>query len=221
MNRRAEAIKESLRRWDADQIDLTEETARYQPQDVRMLSDTDKALWAPRPIRRMEQFELRSFQGLYWVMSVVTCAGLIAALLFAMASLRDTPAGTPLIQLGGLMISFQEAAVIFLFAIGFTTLLLHRNLVKKIIGFNIMNSAIGLFLFSMGAGGSLRPPLAESVAPQMGRSGPLPGGLALASLAVSVLVTALMLTLTLRLYRKYHTLNIDEICMHAQSERKV
>ena len=39
-----------------------------------------------------------------------------------------------------------EAAAIILFGIGFTTLLLNRNLIRKIIGFSFMDSAIFLFL---------------------------------------------------------------------------
>ena len=42
----------------------------------------------------------------------------------------------------------DEAAAIILFSIGFTTLLLNRNLIKKIIGFSMMDNAIYLFLAS-------------------------------------------------------------------------
>ena len=44
---------------------------------------------------------------------------------------------------------FSVAAVI-LFSVGFTTLMLHRNMIKKIIGFNIMDTAVYLFLASKG-----------------------------------------------------------------------
>ena len=40
---------------------------------------------------------------------------------------------------------------------------------------------------------------------------PIPAGLVLTGIVVSVSVTALMLSLTVRLYRRYHTLDIDEI----------
>ena len=35
---------------------------------------------------------------------------------------------------------------------------------------------------------------------------------------VSVSVSALMLALTIRLYKRYHTMNLDEILMHIQKE---
>ena len=40
---------------------------------------------------------------------------------------------------------------------------------------------------------------------------PLPASLVLTGIVVSVSVTAIMLSLTVRLYRRYHTLNLDEI----------
>lgn len=45
-----------------------------------------------------------------------------------------------------LLLSIEETASIILFGIGFTILLLHRNLVKKIMGMNIMDTATYLFL---------------------------------------------------------------------------
>ena len=49
-----------------------------------------------------------------------------------------------------LLNNYEEAAAIVLFGIGFTMLLLHRNLIKKLIGMNIMDTGIFLFLASMG-----------------------------------------------------------------------
>ena len=47
---------------------------------------------------------------------------------------------------------------------------------------------------------------------------PVPSGLVLTGIVVSVSVSALMLALTIRLYKRYHTLNLDEILMHIQKE---
>ena len=41
-------------------------------------------------------------------------------------------------------------AAVVLFAVGFVTLLLHRNLMKKIIGLNIMDTAAYLLLTALG-----------------------------------------------------------------------
>ncbi|MBP3876840.1 MAG: NADH-quinone oxidoreductase subunit K, partial [Lachnospiraceae bacterium] len=40
---------------------------------------------------------------------------------------------------------------------------------------------------------------------------PVPAGLVLTGIVVSVSVTAIMLALTVRLYKRYHTLNLDDI----------
>ena len=45
---------------------------------------------------------------------------------------------------------------------------------------------------------------------------PLPAGLVLTGIVVSVSVTAIMLALTVRLYRRYHTLDIDRIALLAR-----
>ena len=45
-----------------------------------------------------------------------------------------------------LVLNIEETVSIILFGIGFTILLLHRNLVKKIMGMNIMDTATYLFL---------------------------------------------------------------------------
>lgn len=47
-----------------------------------------------------------------------------------------------------IMNHYYEIAAIILFGIGFMTLLLHSNLIKKVVGLNIMDTAIYLFLAS-------------------------------------------------------------------------
>ena len=47
---------------------------------------------------------------------------------------------------------------------------------------------------------------------------PIPAGLVLTGIVVSVSVTAVMLALTVRLYRRYHTLDIDEITQLCRME---
>ena len=116
--------------------------------------------------------------------------------------------------------NYEEIVAMLLFGIGFTTLMFHRNLVKKIIGLNIMDTAVYLFLASMGyiEGGMapIVPP--EGAADASLCVNPIPAGLVLTGIVVSVSVTAVSLALTVRLYKRYHTLNIDEIYMFAQKE---
>lgn len=103
-------------------------------------------------------------------------------------------------------------AAVVLFAVGFVTLLLHRNLMKKIIGLNIMDTAAYLLLTALGfIEGRLSPiVLGENTDPLL-YVNPLPAGLVLTGIVVSVSVTAVLLALTVRLYKRYHTLDLDVI----------
>ena len=113
----------------------------------------------------------------------------------------------------------EEIVAVLLFAIGFTTLLLQRNLIKKIIGFNIMDTAIYLLLTSVGyIEGRTAPILTDGITSAQYYINPIPAGLVLTGIVVSVSVTALMLSLTVRLDRRYHTLDIDRITLMMKGE---
>ena len=112
-----------------------------------------------------------------------------------------------------------EIAAIILFGIGFTSLMLQKNMIKKIIGFGMMDSAIYLFLAAKGfIEGRKAPIVVNGVTKMSAYINPIPSGLVLTGLVVSVSVTSLMLALTVRLYRRYHTLDIDEITVLARKE---
>ncbi len=122
-------------------------------------------------------------------------------------------------MLDNLLINYEEAAAIILFGIGFTTLLLQRNMIKKIIGFGMMDSAIYLFLAAKGyIDGRKAPIVVNGVTEMEAYINPVPSGLVLTGIVVSVSVTALMLALTVRLYRRYHSLDIDEITALSRKE---
>ncbi len=116
--------------------------------------------------------------------------------------------------------NYEEIAAMILFGIGFTTLLLDRNLIKKIIGFSMMDSAIYLFLAAKGSiQGRTAPIVVNGVTSMEAYINPIPAGLVLTGIVVSVSVTAVMLSLTVRLYRRYHTLDIDEITAISRHEQ--
>lgn len=118
-----------------------------------------------------------------------------------------------------LAVNMEETVSMILFGIGFTTLLLHKNLIKKIIGLNIMDTAVYLFLAAKGyIFGRQVPILADEVMDASAYTNPIPDGLVLTGIVVSVSVTALMLSLTIRLYRRYGSLDIDEIVFRWRKE---
>ncbi|MGN0424169.1 MAG: sodium:proton antiporter [Acetatifactor sp.] len=115
--------------------------------------------------------------------------------------------------------NYPEAVAMILFGIGFSNLLLQKNLIKKIIGLNIMDTATYLFLALKGYIFQRKAPVVVDGITQVERYvNPIPSGLVLTGIVVSVSVTALMLSLTIRLYRRYHTLDLDEITTRIRKE---
>ena len=115
--------------------------------------------------------------------------------------------------------NIYSVVAVILFSVGFTTLMLHRNMIKKIIGFNIMDTAVYLFLASKGyIEGRKAPIIVNNVMSTDAYINPIPAGLVLTGIVVSVSVTALMLSITIRLYERYHTLDIDEISLRSKKD---
>ena len=111
--------------------------------------------------------------------------------------------------------NLPEYAAMILSGIGLSNLMLAKNLVKKLIGLNIMDTSVYLFLAAKGY-------VENSVAPIVSASdlghiehtlytNPVPAGLVLTGIVVSVSVTAVLLSLIVRLNEEFHTLDIDEI----------
>ena len=106
-----------------------------------------------------------------------------------------------------------------LFVIGFIDLLFQQNMIKKIIGLNIMDTAIYLLLASQGyIEGLAAPIVVDGVTDASAYINPIPSGLVLTGIVVSVSVTALMLSMTIRMYREYHSLDLDKILMQVRRE---
>ena len=120
-----------------------------------------------------------------------------------------------------LMHNYYEAAAVILFGIGFMNLLLQSNLIKKFIGLNIMDTAVYLFLAAKGfIYGRVAPIVTSGEAVIERFVNPVPSGLVLTGIVVSVSVTAFSLTLIIRLYKVYHTFDMDEIMKLAREEEK-
>lgn len=115
-------------------------------------------------------------------------------------------------MLKNLLINYYETAAVLLFAIGFIALLLHPNIIKKIIGMNIMDTATFLFLAANGyIEGRIAPFVLSGEAAVERFINPIPTGLVLTGIVVSVSVSAFSFALAYRLNQRFHTLNLDEI----------
>ena len=118
-----------------------------------------------------------------------------------------------------LLSNYEEAISMILFSIGFFNLFMQRNLIKKIIGLNIMDTSVYLFLALKGyIEGRKAPIVVDGIQSVEAYINPIPSGLVLTGIVVSVSVTALLLSLTIRLYNRYHTLDLDEITLQIKKE---
>ena len=113
---------------------------------------------------------------------------------------------------------FAIASVI-LFGIGLLNMMIRQNLLKKVIGFSIMDSAVFLLLASLGyIEGHGAPIMGEGAADASLYINPIPSGLVLTGIVVSVSVTAFSLALIQRIYRHYGTIELDELLERAKKE---
>lgn len=115
------------------------------------------------------------------------------------------------ILLEKLMINYPYFFAVILLAIGAFTVLTCSNLFKKLIGINIMESAI--FIMFVAAGdirGGVVPTLDGTNSAALFVN-PLPSALMLTGIVVSVSVTAFALALIVRLYKSYGTTDARRI----------
>ncbi|MBR6839784.1 MAG: NADH-quinone oxidoreductase subunit K [Oscillospiraceae bacterium] len=106
---------------------------------------------------------------------------------------------------------FAIASVI-LFVTGFVNMMVHPNLIKKIVSFNIMDSAAFLMLASRGMiAGRTAAILTDGGANTALYVNPIPAGLVLTGIVVSVSVSAFSLALVQRIYGTYGTVDMREI----------
>ena len=106
---------------------------------------------------------------------------------------------------------FAVTAVI-LFVTGFVNMMVHPNLIKKVVAFNIMDSATFLMLASRGMiAGRTAAILTDGGADTSLYVNPIPAGLVLTGIVVSVSVSAFSLALVQRIYGTYGTVDLREL----------
>ena len=117
------------------------------------------------------------------------------------------------------LFNYYEAVSMLIFGIGFTALLLQNNLIKKVIALNLMDTGTYLFLAAKGyIQGCAAPIITDGIQQAEAYVNPVPAGLVLTGIVVSVSMTAFLLALTVRLFLRYHTLNFDEIIRLSKKE---
>ncbi len=103
-----------------------------------------------------------------------------------------------------------------LFVIGLYTVLTHSNLLKRIIGINIMETSIFLFFVSIGYVSQGQSPIIQLSETTAIYVNPVPSALILTGIVVAVSITAYALSLIIKLYKAYDTLDYFEIMEKSQ-----
>lgn len=95
--------------------------------------------------------------------------------------------------------------------VGLYIILTKRNLIKAIIGLNILDTGVNLFLISIGYVGEGTAPIFSKGGEQATMVDPVPQAMVLTTIVIGVAVLALALSLAIRLYRHYGTLNLRKV----------
>ena len=120
-----------------------------------------------------------------------------------------------------LLHNYEECVSVILFCIGFCMLLFDRNLLKKVLGLDIMDTGVFLLLADRGyIAGRMANIITDGITAASYYINPIPAGLVLTGIVVSVSVSAVMLSLTVRIYREYHTLDMDALYLMMSEKRK-
>ena len=115
---------------------------------------------------------------------------------------------------------------ISLMMIGLYAMIVKNNLVKKIIGMNILQTAVILFFISVGAKNKATIPIIEHAhglgdhaVSAANYINPLPHVLMLTAIVVAVATLGVALALIIRLHQQYKTLEEDEILAQLKDDR--
>jgi multicomponent Na+:H+ antiporter subunit C len=107
--------------------------------------------------------------------------------------------------------------------IGLYGIIIKRNLIKKIIGLSIFQTAIILFFISIGAKRGATIPIIEhsreahhAAVEATGFINPLPHVLMLTAIVVAVATLGVALALAIKIYQLYGTLDEDELLTHLE-----
>jgi multicomponent Na+:H+ antiporter subunit C len=99
-----------------------------------------------------------------------------------------------------------------LLLIGLYGVLAAPNLVRKLMGLNVLQVAVILFFITLGAKNDAGPPIALDSTPLVaGYVNPLPHALMLTAIVVGVSVTGVALALVIRIHREFGTLEEPEL----------
>ena len=110
-------------------------------------------------------------------------------------------------------------AAVTLFVLGMVIVLDSRNMVKKLVGLTIFQSAVFLLFITLGKVENGAAPILDADAGAF--SNPLPHVLILTAIVVGVATTAVGLALVARIRKAYNTVNEDRITDKPEVEPEI
>ncbi len=111
-------------------------------------------------------------------------------------------------------INYIGAIAVFL--IGLRIVVVHSNMIKRIMGLNIMGTGVFLFFVSIGNVTGGMAPIVDPNAPGVTYINPLPSVMILTGIVVVVSVTVYSLSLVIRIFETYGTIDQEELSQMAR-----
>jgi len=136
-----------------------------------------------------------------------------AALGFASVLATVGDAALAPLLVGTFLERYAYATVFVLLSIGLYMMIASPNLVKKVIGMNLFQTAVFLFFVAtayVDDGGSPVVPT-ESAPGELAVASPLPHVIVLTAIVVGISLTAVALALIVRIYTEYGTMNEETL----------
>ena len=111
------------------------------------------------------------------------------------------------------MITFNYICSFFLIVLGFYTIVTKYNLVKTVIGLSIMDYGVNLLIITIGFNPGGTAPIFTwgELNPDSFFVDPIPQALTLTSIVIGACVTAMSMSLVIRMKESYGTLDTREI----------
>lgn len=107
--------------------------------------------------------------------------------------------------------NFNYVVSITLFLIGLYAVITKPNFIKKLLGLNIMETSVFLFIVSVGTVKGGQAPIMTGVLKGAKFANPIPQALILTGIVVAVSTTALALSLAIGLYKHCGTLEENKL----------
>lgn len=101
---------------------------------------------------------------------------------------------------------------IVLMLIGLYGLMVKKNLIKKIIGLYILDGGVILYFISSGYRSNAGAPILQHGTENV--VDPVPQALMLTAIVIGICVTALALSIAVKIYETYQTLDVEELKRH-------